>query len=489
MEDLYKDCKITDEEEKKELILRYIDVDSEDEWKYFESFKNGTWDEFKDEIVENYPDASNAAGGTLVRLEKIIKQAKEIQQTQCSEFLAFKRKFTVEANKLLIPPACISNRELVQKFLGCLSFEFHREIISHLAMRQSLAAQTAALLVPPVAGAPPAAVVPIRRKEDQYDLQEVIREATEVAMNFHGSLAVSPSTESRVTTNHAVKSENSDPDEIQLKYANLLDRIGLMAEEGAKTRKSIEEVLKTLQQSSASFPSIASIPSPARPSPVQNNQGQSMINEAIQEGACFYCWLMGHRVGECPSKYEHLEQNKIKIVDGKWRLDDGNWVPRDPTNKSPRDKVEAIHALRRQSQNYLGYSSSAYNASPGGQANTPGIVNMGAGDDYGQLSIYTNHIVDHRDELIDKLRNQLVSSINVQTQSGSDNKLAMVHQPQPTLSSEFVQQMNLLMGHLNLNNGGSNSGNSSGNDDEHKQFAILRSGNQGSKDERTSKGF
>lgn len=109
IEDLYKDCKIVDAEEKKEFVLRYIDADSEEEWKFFGSFKTGTWEDFKAEIIENYPEAANAAGGTLLRLENLLKNNKDLQAEELNAFLAFKRKFTVEANKLLLPPACISN--------------------------------------------------------------------------------------------------------------------------------------------------------------------------------------------------------------------------------------------------------------------------------------------------------------------------------------------------------------------------------------------
>lgn len=483
IEDLYKDCKIVDAEEKKEFVLRYIDADSEEEWKFFGSFKTGTWEDFKAEIIENYPEAANAAGGTLLRLENLLKNNKDLQAEELNAFLAFKRKFTVEANKLLLPPACISNRELVQKFLGSLSFDFQRSIISRLSMRQSIAATAVAPRAPAVEGE--AQVVPVpplaRRKEDQYDLNEVMKEAGEVATNFHGSIAVNmtlgtiPESRSVTSMNRAVKTEAAEPDEMQLKYAGLLDRIVMMADDGARTRKSLEEVLKTLQQGSASYPSLATVSNSSRPSPTPNNGGQGPSGDASLEGACFYCWLSGHRVSECPLKNDHLEQGKIKIVDGKWRLDDGSWVPRDPTNKSPRDKVDSIHALRRQSQNYMGYTSS-----PGGSS---GNVNLG-GDDYGQMSIYTNRIVDQRDEMIDKLRNQLVTNVNTPTQTGQNSRqMAMV--PPPTLSSEFVQQMSLLMGQLNNQNGGNNSG----NNEEHQQYAILRSGKQANQDENAKSGF
>lgn len=65
MEDLWKDVCVTDDDDKKESIMKYANQDSEEEWKALESYDEGrSWEEFKKELINNYLEAVAAEQGT-----------------------------------------------------------------------------------------------------------------------------------------------------------------------------------------------------------------------------------------------------------------------------------------------------------------------------------------------------------------------------------------------------------------------------------------
>src|SRR5271155_4794660 len=79
MEDLLKEAGIKDDAEKKVSLGKYADKDSEEEWKALETYESGnTWEEFKDELLENYPEAAAAERGTPMRIRQVCYDARGI---------------------------------------------------------------------------------------------------------------------------------------------------------------------------------------------------------------------------------------------------------------------------------------------------------------------------------------------------------------------------------------------------------------------------
>lgn len=122
---------------------------------------------------------------------------------------------------------------------------------------------------------------------------------------------------------------------------------------------------------------------------------QARTRDCYDEDGCYYCWEHGHRIGDCPHKHSHLEQGKISLVNDRARLADGSWIPNDPRGKSPKDRVEAHHAKKRQEQLFLSDYGSRL-----------GIIPISLIPDYVPASTFTNRIYDPRDE-IEQLKSQL----------------------------------------------------------------------------------
>ena len=80
MEDLWKDAEVNDDGEMKEMVRKYADQDTEEEWKALENYKHGKiWEEFKTELIANYPEATAAEQGTPARIRWLCKEMKRIQ--------------------------------------------------------------------------------------------------------------------------------------------------------------------------------------------------------------------------------------------------------------------------------------------------------------------------------------------------------------------------------------------------------------------------
>ena len=70
MEDWFEDDGLNDDDEKKKRIVKYLDADSEIQWKALPSFSTGTFEEFKAEAMSSYPAAEEVMKGSVAALKK-----------------------------------------------------------------------------------------------------------------------------------------------------------------------------------------------------------------------------------------------------------------------------------------------------------------------------------------------------------------------------------------------------------------------------------
>ncbi|KAG7440499.1 uncharacterized protein BT62DRAFT_910430 [Guyanagaster necrorhizus] len=68
MEDLFSDYGITEDEEMKKKLVWYTDACTEEEWQALDEYTSGSFAEFKEAILKNYPEAADAETGIWERL-------------------------------------------------------------------------------------------------------------------------------------------------------------------------------------------------------------------------------------------------------------------------------------------------------------------------------------------------------------------------------------------------------------------------------------
>ncbi|KAH9475917.1 hypothetical protein JR316_0011478 [Psilocybe cubensis] len=131
LDDLFKKYRVKTDKEKKRVVCCYISPTTEAEWRAFSMFQKGTWKRFRKDLIMSYPEAVNLHRGSIDALDKICQKHSGNNQIKSHDSLglmALVQTFRAEAGKLLQPPALLSNRDLVERFIGCLTTEFARPI-------------------------------------------------------------------------------------------------------------------------------------------------------------------------------------------------------------------------------------------------------------------------------------------------------------------------------------------------------------------------
>ena len=360
IEDLWKEAGITDDETKKSTIGRYADKDSEEEWAAFKTFRRGhSWEEFKQELIKNYPQAAAAERGTPARIRQLCAEQSKVRIGDMVALYTFARAFNKEAKKLQEPPVAMANRELVELFLGCLSESFVAAVLQALNLSK------------PNAKAREADGSVARRPEDKYDLDDVYRTAIEVSENSSVMFDLMKKeaklhSEERgvLLFNQPISETNALNDRVQeLEGIQALERDRLVSV--TKTMESkmsgIEELMKSLLAQSQTGASQGACkgdckgnnckthePSSAS-GPTQRWGGRTMENEK-----CFWCGLLGHFQADCDDLKNQIRAGNVKVnQEGKLRLRDGSFIPNQPTGASLKEKVER-HYSKKPSQFYYG---------------------------------------------------------------------------------------------------------------------------------------
>jgi hypothetical protein len=334
MEDLFEMYRISSDHDRIEQIVKYTDADTEEEWKALETYEGENWNEFKDEIICNYPEAEHAENGAMFRLNDICAQFKDLGINDRSEVLALKRKFVAESRKLRVPPALISNLELVNKFTSCLSADLKAQVLGRLNYHRNDKETK-------------------RRREDLYDMDAVV-EMTVRLVN-EGDTTAFTSSHSRYRNTKEVNNDavprgrsilphpqpKQEIESLAQQVAEIRDRLELSdranelyRNEMSRNMKHITTALQSIQQNSSQ--------SNWRSNQNQNyNAGMRTNNNGTTEQKCYYCWKAGHMVNSCPDRQRHFDEKKLMLdKDGRFRLPNGQDIPRD-NSRSMKDRVEA----------------------------------------------------------------------------------------------------------------------------------------------------
>ncbi len=137
MEDLFCDYSITDDNEKKKKLVKYMNACTK-EWQALEEYDGGTFAEFKNIILKNYSEVADIETGTWERLTCISFKFLNLGADKCELYLKFKLRFLTEAKNLQMPPALVINCELVEKFTESLLPASRENIMSQLSIKHGI---------------------------------------------------------------------------------------------------------------------------------------------------------------------------------------------------------------------------------------------------------------------------------------------------------------------------------------------------------------
>ena len=350
MEDLWEEAGVTDDTKKKTMIGKYADVACEEEWQYLDKYDDGTWEEFKKELIANYPEAAAAERGTPERIRQLCAETFNIRLGDLTSLYRFRRAFMTEARKLQVPPVAMANRELVELFIGCLS-----EVLAS-AVFQYLGNTVTSTKARTINGH----VVP-RRPEDKYDLDDVCKAAIHVSENSQGIYNMMKKESSSKSSDREVfmfeqpvsESKNLSAKVEEMEGVQALERDKLDSMNKMITTRigELENLMKTLvaQNHAKGDCKSGNCKMHETSSNLAQRGGKPLDNEK-----CFWCGLFGHFQADCEDLKNQIRIGNVKLNhEGKLRLRDGSFIPKYPTEASLKERVER-HYARKPSQYYYG---------------------------------------------------------------------------------------------------------------------------------------
>ena len=359
MEDLWKEAGVTDDNVKKHMIGKYADEDSEEEWAAFSTFGSGhSWEEFKSELIANYPEAAAAERGTPSRIRQVCAETTKVRLGDMPALYRFRRAFLAEAKKLQKPPAAMANRELVELFIGCLTDSFASAVLQFLGNKMSSEQTSGKNTGSTVA----------RRPEDRYDLDDVCQAAIQVSENSQGIISLMRKDVSSKINEHSVLMFNQPATEAkaltekveELESVQALERDRLMSVTKMMESKmtGLEEMIKTLLAQCQTGLGQGTCKSDCKGNQCKSHEASSAPAQkwgrSMESKKCFWCGLIGHFQADCEDLKNSIRSGNVKVnPEGKLRLRDGSFIPNQPTGATLKEKVER-HYARKPSQYYYG---------------------------------------------------------------------------------------------------------------------------------------
>jgi len=293
MEDLFKEYAVSEDQAKKRYLGKYTDQKTEFEWRAFDTYdSSSSYEEFKAALIDDYPEAKMAGKGTLSNLRKICKEHQCIHIDDFAKLKSLTRSFKAEQKLLLKPPALVSNRELVDLFLGCLKEAFQTQVEHSLNIQLSKDSKKKSIDDDKA-----------HRPEDPYDILEVIEMAESIAGRAQGATSLNATgrgvnvTEARTTREphtHSTPTYNikleDDLRELNNKVALLMDKFTTSERVQQSTLQALKQEMNRLTDS-LMHQHVATAPTARQTTQPTWKMGPD---------GCWYCEELGHFAMNCP---------------------------------------------------------------------------------------------------------------------------------------------------------------------------------------------
>ncbi|KAJ7193097.1 hypothetical protein B0H12DRAFT_1231098 [Mycena haematopus] len=374
-ETIFKNGGVNDAQDKKDKLLEYVDdVDIREQWQGLATYKTGsTFDQWKEAILQLYPEIEDMAHGSLQKLTRICAANRPITRLELGKLRRFAAAFTTEAEKLLAGSALIVNLSLVDMVLGVLEPAFATELEN--AMNNAIITS----ITNPVAqvqGQPQNGLLLADRRGDRLPYKQVLEIADLIADNWVGRGAKGLLTgSSRYDTSNVGIAGGSIPSGLQdtakiktevmermesfaIELARIKDTSEIQERRFGDSMKrmehSIENSMKQMNQALRDRPPHLMQDAPKQRSDESQGHnhgpGGSSSHGTRERGPCFFCGGP-HLIGECVNKDELIDLGWIIVENGVIKLANGNWIPKYPEGSTRMQRVEDFYRKQGQTRN------------------------------------------------------------------------------------------------------------------------------------------
>jgi hypothetical protein len=362
MEDLWEQAGVVNDDAKKSMIGKYADEDCEEEWTAFTTYGKGhSWEKFKKELIENYPEAAAAERGTPARIRQLCMETAKVSLGDMPSLYTFRRAFMAEARKLLKPPAAMANRELVELFIGCLTDAFASAVLQFLGHKMNVKGDSSSSgkEVDMVTDGPSA-----RRPEDRYDLTDVCKAAIQVSENSQGMFSLMRKESVARTDDRGVflfnhpmsetKALSQKVEELEGVQALEKDRLEGVSKTLESKMEGLQDMMKVLLAQGAQGQKHEQASGFCKSQEAHGGPTQKWGGKCMDSERCYWCGILGHFQADCEDLKSQVRSGNVKFnAEGRLRLKDGSFIPNLPAGGTLKEKVDR-HYSKKPSQYYYG---------------------------------------------------------------------------------------------------------------------------------------
>ncbi len=350
---------ITDDPGKKEVVLKYLHTHTAEEFEALETYDNGTFEEWIEEIEALYPEIKSQRLGSLARLDDICAKYQNLTKKNQGEIKRLSLAFKVEADKLKKPPSLVLNGSLVERYLKCFEPAFVVEINIMISQRllEKLSQPAANPAVPPV----------LQRPEETIPLEDLIVLVGQLSQINIGAATVTNLTSTVIPSLASLIPSTQEAG----RMIKLEEMMSLQGQDVALLKDTMKvaqtqyksDLNELRKESSSHFSELTQHmkqfetalnqsagrgrDAPPHQDIVQAGQASNRYGEERRLGSgsfenrpCYYCLLTGHVIRDCPYKKEHIDLAMIVIEGNRMKLGDKTPFPRYPDNKSQKQRVD-----------------------------------------------------------------------------------------------------------------------------------------------------
>src|ERR1700724_3468143 len=346
--ELVRAC-VTNDQEMKDWLRYYADQRTSEEWTVLETYplNGGSFTDFIEKLVSHYPEATDSLEGSILHLDKLCARSTPLTNEHLSIVLEFIRSFKFEGRKLL-RGGCISNREIVTKFLNCLDPEFRKTVTWQMSQKS-------------LNNVSPSdeARRKTRHHTDPIEFETLLKVSEELVRSFDSYNTITPggTSETKVRATNRTQHTILQRPTKSLALSGSNDRMVQLLEDLNESMAKNTDVLVNMSKESSqrhgettkSFETMHTMMNtwqkdrPCNPSfPIAPNQNQSSRRDG-----CFYCWAIGHFIANCEFLATDVAEGKVELHDDSSRVDLRK-LPKDPSYLSPKDRVDRQWRNRKQ---------------------------------------------------------------------------------------------------------------------------------------------
>jgi len=90
VEQLFRLAEISDDRQKLDWLISYVETDIADQWSSFPEFETRPWNQFLDCLKIEYPELTSEEQGTMGQLRRLCREYSDISLLEEEQLMEFK---------------------------------------------------------------------------------------------------------------------------------------------------------------------------------------------------------------------------------------------------------------------------------------------------------------------------------------------------------------------------------------------------------------